>query len=65
MKFHWICQKPSCLHDNKSEVDNIFVGDNGTLLIDLGACQGCGNPHRMLTIWNQRVEIQQIGVKKA
>ncbi len=58
MKFHWECKNQKCLADNKTVIDDIFVG-NGNLLIDLGPCCKCGNPHRKLTIWNQHVSIKK------
>lgn len=64
MKFHWSCTNPKCMADNKTEVEDIFIGTDGSLLIDLGPCSKCGNPHRKLTIWNQRVSVEGIGVGK-
>lgn len=61
MKFVWDCKNPKCMETNRSEVDAIFIGDDGSMLIDLGPCIKCGNPHRKLTIWNQRVDVKHVG----
>jgi len=64
MKFHWKCDRVKCLNNNESEIDDIFIGVNGNLTIDLGPCLKCGNPHRFLKIYNQKIDIKHVGVTK-
>lgn len=64
MNWHWQCDRVKCLHDNVSEVNDIYIGPNGILTIDLGSCLKCGNPHRFLKVYNQKIDVKHIGVFK-
>lgn len=65
MKLHWTCNNPKCFASNESQIDDAFINGDGSVLFDLGPCTMCGNPHRFFTLWNQRVSVEEIGVKKS
>lgn len=65
MKFYWDCKNPKCLSRNESQINGGHINDDGSILFDLGPCCKCGNPHRFFTIWNQRIEVEKIGVRKS
>jgi len=64
LKIHWQCARVKCLNDNASEINDLYIGPNGNITIDLGPCLKCGNPHRWFKIYNQKIDVTHIGVSQ-